>query len=281
MNVLYQIISILLPFEWLESTFMKNAFIAILLACPMFGMLGVVVVSNRMAFFSDAIGHSALTGVALGVLFHVNPLAAMTLFSAVLSFGIIAIKTQGEQSSDTVIGVVSSVAVALGIVLLTARGSFTRYQSYIVGDVLSIQPTDILRLAVSLFVMILVWSLLYNRMLLTNISRDVAASRGIHTFWVEQIFALVIAVLVTISIRWVGLLVINSLLVLPPASSRLVSRNSRQYAALSVLISLVSGVGGLAVSYYAGASSGAAIVLVNALLFAVCLVIKRVVMKKL
>lgn len=277
MNALYIVISVLLPFEWLEPTFMKNAFIAILLACPMFGMLGAVVVSNRMAFFSDAIGHSALTGVALGALFSADPLVAMTVFSAVLSIAIITIKTRGGQSSDTVISVASSVAVALGIVLLSAHSKFTNYQAYIVGDVLSIRPADIFRLAVSFFVMITVWSLLYNRMLLANISRDVAHSRGVHTFWVEQLFALVIAVLVTLSIRWTGLLVINSLLVLPAASSRLVSRNSRQYVGLAVLISTVSGIAGLAVSYYAGASSGAAIVLVNAVLFAVCLAIKRMI----
>lgn len=275
MRAIYNVISFLLPFQWLEPTFMKNALLAILIACPMFGALGVVVVSNRMAFFSDAIGHSALTGVALGALFSVDPLVAMTAFSAVLSLAIIAVKTRGGQSSDTVIGVFSSVAVALGIALLSARGQLARYQAYIVGDVLSIRPADILRLAAAFFVMIWVWLLFYNRILLINISRDVAHSRGVHTLFIEQLFSLVIAVLVTISIRWTGLLVINSLLVLPAASSRSVSRNSRQYMGFAVLISMVSGVSGLAVSYYAGASSGAAIVLVNAVLFGTCLALKK------
>lgn len=275
MNAIYKMIDALLPFEWLNPLFMKNAFIAILIACPMFGALGSVVVSNRMAFFSDAIGHSALTGVALGTLFSIDPLAAMTAFSALLSIAIIAVKRRGGEASDTVIGVFSSVAVALGIALLSARGSIARYQSYIVGDILSIRPADIVRLAIAACVMAVVWTFVYNKMLLTNVSRDVAHSRGVHTLFVEQLFSLVIAVLVTLSIRWTGLLVINSLLVLPAASARMVSRNSLQYMAFSVAISLVSGIAGLLLSYYAGASSGASIVLVNAALFAVCLVLRR------
>lgn len=275
MTAIYNALGALLPFEWLAPAFMKSALIALLIACPMFGALGAVVVSNRMAFFSDAIGHSALTGVALGALFSVDPLVSMTAFSALLSVSIIAVKRRGGEASDTVIGVFSSVSVALGIALLSAHGSVSRYQAYIVGDILSISSADIIRLAAAACAMAVLWTLLYNKMLLVNVSRDVAHSRGIRTFVIEQVFSLVIAILVTLSIRWTGLLVINSLLVLPAASARMVSRNSFQYMMFSIAISLVSGVAGLIISYYAGASSGAAIVLVNAVLFAACLVLHR------
>lgn len=275
MVMIYKALDALLPFEWLSPMFMKNAFIALIIACPMFGALGAVVVSNRMAFFSDAIGHSALTGAALGAILCFDPLAAMTAFSAVLSIGIIAVKARGGEESDTVIGVFSSVAVALGIALLSPRGSIARYQAYIVGDVLSIQSADIARLLAALCAMLAVWVLFYNKMLLVNISRDVAHSRGVHTLFVEQLFSLVIAVLVTLSIRWTGLLVINSLLVLPAASARMISRNSTQYVVFCFGISLLSGIIGLIASYYLGASSGASIVLVNAILFALCLALKN------
>ena len=274
MQLFYTIISTILPFSWLEPDFMKNAFLAVLLAAPLFGLLGSVVVSNQMAFFSDAIGHSALTGIAIGVLLGIkNPLIAMIGFSLVLGAAIITVKFKGKTSADTIIGVFSSTSVALGIVLLSATGNFAKYQWYLVGDILSITPAEILQLLVSLVVLAAVFALLYNKMLLTNMHSMFARSRGVKTFAIELTFALLTAAIVTISIRWTGLLVINSLLVLPAASSRLVSRSARRYILFSVCISLFSCVAGLALSWEIGSASGATIVIVNAAVFIVCLVI--------
>ncbi|MBR1713704.1 MAG: metal ABC transporter permease [Treponema sp.] len=274
MQLFYTIISTILPFSWLEPDFMKNAFLAVLLAAPLFGLLGSVVVSNQMAFFSDAIGHSALTGIAIGVLLGIkNPLIAMIGFSLVLGAAIITVKFKGKTSADTIIGVFSSTSVALGIVLLSATGNFAKYQRYLVGDILSITPAEILQLLVSLVVLAAVFALLYNKMLLTNMHSMFARSRGVKTFAIELTFALLTAAIVTISIRWTGLLVINSLLVLPAASSRLVSRSARRYILFSVCISLFSCVAGLALSWEIGSASGATIVIVNAAVFIVCLVI--------
>ncbi|WP_407400677.1 metal ABC transporter permease [Treponema sp.] len=273
MNMIYSFIDALLPFEWLSPMFMKNAFLAILIACPLFGMLGTSVVSNRMSFFSDAIGHSALTGIALGVIIGIRDVTvSMIAFSLLLSFAIISVKRKGKSSSDTIIGVFSSTAVALGIVLLSAGGNFAKYQKYLVGDILSIQPKEILLLIFAAIVLLVVWVIFYNRMLLVSMHAVFAKSRGIKTFLIEQIFALLTAVIVTVSIRWTGLLVINSLLVLPAAASRLVSRSTGRYTLLSVLISLISGILGLALSYQFNTASGASIVLVNAVLFMGCLI---------
>ncbi len=272
MNLIYSFIDASLPFEWLSPMFMKNAFLAILIACPLFGMLGTSVVSNRMSFFSDAIGHSALTGIALGVIIGIRDVTiSMIVFSLILGFAIISVKRKGKSSSDTIIGVFSSTAVALGIVLLSAGGNFAKYQKYLVGDILSIQPEEILLLICAAIVLLVVWFVFYNRMLLVSMHSVFAKSRGIKTFLIEQIFALLTAVIVTVSIRWTGLLVINSLLVLPAAASRLVSRSTGRYTLFSVIISLVSGILGLALSYQFNTASGASIVLVNAVLFMGCL----------
>lgn len=274
MNGIYRLIETILPFSWLEPAFMKNAFLAVLVASPLFGTLGTVVVSNKMSFFSDAIGHSALTGIAIGVLLGVKePTLAMVLFSLILGFAIISVKVKGKTSADTIIGVFSSTAVALGIVLLSSTGNFSKYQKYLVGDILSIQPGEILLLLGCGIVLLAIWIIFYNQMILTNLHSTFAKSRGIKTFFIEQMFALLTAAIVTISIRWTGLLVINSMLVLPAASSRMVSRSSRQYMSKAILISFVSGITGLALSYYAGSASGATIVLVNAVLFCICFAI--------
>lgn len=273
MEAIYSFIDVVFPFNWLSPDFMKNAFLAVLIASPLFGTLGSVVVSNQMAFFSDAIGHSALTGIALGVLLGIDePVVAMVLFSIILGFAIISVKAHGKSSADTIIGVFSSTSVALGIVLLSATGNFNKYSKYLVGDILSIRPSEILLLIVSAVVLCIMWILFYNKMLLTNLHRTFAKSRGIHVFLIEQLFALLTAIIVTISIRWTGLLVINSMLVLPAAAAKLVTHSSRTYILFSILISLVSSVTGLCLSWYTGAASGAVIVLVNAVLFIFCLI---------
>lgn len=271
MNVIYSIINTILPFTWLEPNFMKNAFLAVLIACPLFGILGTSVVSNKMSFFSDAIGHSALTGIALGVIFGIkNITISMLCFSWLLGFLIITVKIKGKSSADTIIGVFSSTAVALGIVLLSLGGNFKKYQKYLIGDILSIEPSEILMLLVCMIILLAIYIIFYNKMILTNIHTVFAKSRGIKTFLIEQIFALLTATIVTVSIRWTGLLVINSLLVLPAAASRMISKNSRQYVSRSVLISLASGILGLSLSFYLGSASGASIVLVNAIFFVLC-----------
>lgn len=275
MSVLYGIIQIVLPFEWLENTFMKNAFLALLVAAPLFGMLGNFIVSRGMAFYSDAIGHSALTGVALGIIFGFRDIAAaMVIFSALLGFAIIAVKSRGSAAHDTIIGVFSSIAMALGIVLLSAGGNFSKYQRYLVGDILSIQPNEIAFLFAVAIAITFVWIFFYNQLFLISLHEAIAKSRGIHVFAVEELFAVLTAIVVTLAIRWTGLLVINSLLVLPAASSRLISKNSRTYFLFSILFSLVSSIAGLAASFYLGSSAGAAIVLANAVFFFACLAVK-------
>lgn len=272
MSFWYAFIDTILPFGWLEPNFMKNAFLAVLVAAPLFGTLGSFVVSNKMSFFSDAIGHSALTGIAFGVLLGIKePMVAMVGFSLILGFAIITVKTKGKSSADTIIGVFSSTSVALGLVLLSATGNFARYQKYLIGDILSITPREIALLVAVAVVTAIVWILLYNKMLLTNLHRTLAKSRGIPVFATEQIFALLTALIVTTSIRWTGLLIINSLLVLPAAAARFVTRNTRSYLLVSIVISLVSSILGLALSYYIGAASGATIVLVNGAIFLICL----------
>lgn len=273
MSLWYSIIDTVLPFQWLEPNFMKNALLAMLVAAPLFGALGSFVVSNKMSFFSDAIGHSALTGIAFGVLLGIrDPLIAMVGFSLILGFAIITVKTRGKSSADTIIGVFSSTSVALGIVLLSSTGNFARYQKYLIGDILSITPQEILLLAVVAIGAAILWIAMYNKMLLANLHRTLAKSRGIRVFATEQLFALLTALIVTIAIRWTGLLIINALLVLPAAAARFVTRSSRGYLLVAILISLLSSVVGLAASYYLGAASGATIVLVNGAIFLICLV---------
>ena len=131
----YSLIDTILPFQWAQMNFMKNALIAVLLISPIFGMIGTMIVNNKMAFFSDALGHGAFTGVALGsVLGILNPVLAAVCFSILFSIIITLVKNKSKTSTDTIIGVFSSVAISAGLVLLSVGGkNINKYSSYLYG----------------------------------------------------------------------------------------------------------------------------------------------------
>ena len=242
---------------------------------PIFGLLGTMIVNNRMAFFSDSLGHSALTGIAIGVILGIqNPVWSMLFFSVLITIAILVVKEANTASTDTIIGVFSSTAMALGIVILSRNGGFTKYSVYLIGDLLSINPTDLLTLGIVFVVVIALWIVIFNRLLLASMNPSLARSRGINVRLYEYLFAMMMAVIVTISIQWVGILIISSLLILPAAASRNIANNMRQYHVYSVLIALISGVSGLILSYYWGTAAGATIVLVSSAFFAVTFIIK-------
>ena len=275
MDLIYTAMNVLLPFEWASHAFMKNAFLAILLVTPLFGLLSTMVVSNRMAFFSDSLGHGAFTGIAIGVLFgSVSPLMSLLAFSVVFALFITYIKSKSTASTDTIIGVFSSTAIALGLMIMSYGGGFNKFSSFLIGDVLSITDDDLQALAIVFVLVIIAWALLFNRLLVLSINSSFARSRGISTFWAEGLFAAILAVVVSISIQWVGILIINALLVLPAAAARNVTRNVKQYHVVSVLIALLSGFTGLILAYYFNMAAGATIVVLSAVIFFVTLILK-------
>lgn len=260
-----------LNISFLQMTFMKNALLAVLIMAPLFGLLSTMIVTGRMSFFSDALGHSGFTGIAVGVLCGaVQPIGwavgLAVLFALLFSF----VRSRSRQSVDTIIGVFSSTAVALGIFIATLGGSsFTKFNKYLIGDILSVTPGEIGRLALVLLGVLVLWVFASNRLFLTAVHPQLASSRGIPTQKTQTLFTVCIAVVVTLAMSWVGLMVINSLLVLPAAASRNIARNLRQYHAFSVLGALVCSVSGLVTAYYLGCSAGATIALYLALYFTV------------
>lgn len=267
-----------LPFQIFHWDFMKNALLAILLMAPLFGLMSTMIVTGRMSFFSDALGHSAFTGIAIGCICGVAaPTWVAVVFSVAFALLFSFVRSRSNHAADTLIGVFSSTAVALGIFIATLGGSsFTKYNRYLIGDVLSVTPSQIGTLALVLLAVIVFWICFGNRLTLVSIHPQLASSRGIRVWHMQAIFTVAIAVVVTLALSWVGLLILNSLLVLPGAAARNISRNMRQYHSFSVLIALFSGIGGLLVSYWFGTSTGASISLILALCFTVSFCLRKV-----
>ena len=277
MDTIYGILDALLPLDAFRYAFMKNAFLAILLLTPLLGLLGTMAVNHQMAFFSDALGHSALTGIGLGIILGFrNDLAAMLIFGIIWAVLICLIKQSGSASTDTVISVFSSTSVAAGLLILARGGKFAKYSALLIGDILAVTPEDLLWLLLALIGTLILWALLYNSLLLTSVDSFLARSRGIRTRLVECAFVVMVAVAVMLSIRWVGVMLINALLILPAAAGRNIARSSRQHAVWSVVLALFCGIAGLTLSYYLDTSAGASIVLVSALCYAVSLAVRSV-----
>ena len=268
MELIYNVLDTLLPFAWMEYTFMKNALLAILLMTPLFGLLSTMVVSSRMAFFSDSLGHGAFTGIAIGALVGAfAPLTSLIIFSVLFALLITWIKHRTAASADTVIGVFSSTAIAVGLMIMSHGGGFSKFSPLLIGDILSITPVDLGGLLAVDMLVLLGWVLLFNRLLLLSVNASLARSRGISVTAVESMFAALLAVVVAVSIQWVGILIINALLVLPGAAARNLARSVKEYHLFSVMIALLSGMIGLFSAYYLGIAAGAAIVASAAVIF--------------
>ena len=267
----------LLPFEMLHWDFMKNALLAVLLLAPLLGLVSTMIVTGRMSFFSDALGHSAFTGIAIGAICGAaSPTWVAVIFAVAFALLFSFVRSRSNHAADTLIGVFSSTAVALGIFIATLDGgSFTKYNTYLIGDILSVTPGEIGMLALVLLGVVIFWVLFSNKLTLSSIHPQLASSRGIRVELAQTVFTAAVAVIVTLAISWVGLLILNSLLVLPAASARNVSRNLKQYHLFSVLFALAAGIGGLCVSYAWGSSAGASISLLLALIFAVTFCLRK------
>ena len=267
MELIYELLE-KIPFSFLQYDFMKNALLAVLFLAPLFALLGTMAVNNNMAFFSDALGHSALTGIGIGTVLGLRePLLCMIAFGIFLSIAITKVKCADRLSSDSIISVFSSTAMALGIVILSQQGGFAKYSYYLIGDILTITQKDLYLIIVTLIVCYIVWILLYNDLLLVSINRSFAVSRGINAVFTENVFVILVAITVMISIKWLGILTINSLLILPAAAARNISRNAKSYHIITMFIAWIACLGGLLFSYEWGTSAGASIVLVAAVIF--------------
>jgi zinc transport system permease protein len=264
-----------LPFSWVEFDFMKNALLAVLLVSGLFAHLGTMIVNRQMAFFSEAIGHAALTGIAIGVVLGCSdPLWVMLVFAVIIAFGISWLRRMSQASVDTIIGLFMAFTVALGVMLLSRGGEFNKYSRYLIGNILSITPTEIARLLIIISITIIFWTLFYNKLFLASLNASLAKSRVINVWLMESLFSALVAVVVTISIQWVGLLVINSFLILPASTARNIARNTFEYTWIAMAVSVLSGIMGLLASYYWGTATGATIVIFALGFFLLSLVMK-------
>lgn len=268
----YDLLNRVLPFSFLHHGFMKNAFLVVIFITPALALLGTMIVNGKMAFFAESLGHSAFTGIAIGSLAGIYSKDLVSIiFAALFSFAVIYIKKKGWHSNDTIISVFSSGIVSLGIVIISLVEGTSKYASYFVGDLLSVKNDEVILIFYIFILVVLFFTLIFKKILVSNIDASLARSRGINTFLYEYLFTAFVAIVVTLTIKFVGLLIINALLVMPAASAKNICRNIESYVIVTVFISFIAGIIGLICSYYYNTAAGATIVLVNIIIFMITL----------
>ncbi len=254
--------------SWLDYSFMRNALIAVLIITPLFGLMGTMIVNKKMAFFSDALGHSALTGIAVGIVFGVQDTTiSMIVFAIIFALLLNRIGSRSTASTDTIISVFSSCSVAVGLAILSKGGNFSKYSSLLVGDILSISQKELIYLVVIFIATIIFWIFGFNKLNAICVHRTLAKSKRVPVTLMDNLFAVFVALIVMLSIKWVGILIINALLILPAASSRNIAVNMREYHLYSVIFSVFSGLAGLFISYYTNVATGPMIVIIASVIF--------------
>ena len=257
------------PLDWLEHGFMVRALAAMMLLAPTCAAMGVHVVNFRMSFFSDAISHSAFTGIALGLVLSIDPRIAMILFGLLVGLGITHIRRGSDLSSDAVIGVFFSSSVALGIAIISAKKGLTRsLESFLYGDILAVTNWEFVLAGVLFAVVMIFMYLSYNRLIMISISPVISKTRGINVKVYEYAFALLLALVITASIRAGGILLVTALLIVPAVAGRNFARNAAGMFWYSIMVALLSSFSGIVGSYYLNTSTGATVILFAAGFFA-------------
>ncbi len=267
----------MLPFEWAQFQFMFLATLAILMIAPLLALVGTLASDHHMTFFSDSIGHASITGLAAGILLGLSaPLWTIVAYGQIIALLLFVIKKYSNVKVDALIGIVANFSVALGIVLLSYSSSLNKLSGLLLGSLLTINEADIKLLALFVFLFLPVFLYFYKSFQIVNLSRSLAKSRGLNADLLEYMIFALIALIVSMSIQWIGVLVLNAMLIFPAAIAKSFCHGMRRYVIYSVIIGLFTSLAGLIISYYVGSSSGATIVLLQVICFMLSLLYRKI-----
>lgn len=278
LDPILRLLSYALPFECMQPTFMQRALAALLLLAPMAAAMGVQVVTFRMAFFSDAISHSAFAGVAIGLLAALDPRWTMPAFGIMIALGIIAVQRRSNLTTDAVIGVFLSGVVAFGLAIVSRDANVSRdVQRFVYGDILTITDAEVWMLLGLFIVLTAFQAVAYNRLMLVGINPVLAEVHGIRVALLQYAFATMVALVVAFAVWAVGVLLVTAMLVVPASAARNLARSAGGMFWWAVAISGTSACLGLILSAqeWAGTATGATVILVACAWFAVSVVVAR------
>ena len=266
-------------YELFEYPFLVRGFLCVLLLAPLLGGISHLVIARRMAFFGAALGQAAITGVCVGLLIGepLNaPYGGMFGFCLLSALAMVYAKRRSKLPADTLIGVFLALTLGLGLCLLVAvtrQFNVHQVEAVLFGSLLTVTNTDLVLLMIAGIGVAGLLSRYYNDLLLDSLSPPLATARGINSAFLEYGFAIVLTIAILVSLKMIGALLVEALVVVPAAAARNVARGTRGYLAWSIGIALIAGAGGLIISTRLLVPTGGAVVLAASLIFFVTLAV--------
>ena len=265
--------------DLLNDSFVLYALAAGIALALVVGPLGSVVVWRRMAYFGDTLAHAALLGVALAVAADQLPMAGVTIIGVLIAVVLFWLEKQRELSTDTLLGILSHSALALGLIVLSviqSQGFNINLMSYLFGDLLAVDQSDLVLMYGSVAIILLVFSRILSPLISMSVNEELARVDGVAVEKIRFIFMILLALVIAIALKVVGILLITALLIIPAATARLFSKSPKQMVLMSVLMAIVAVVLGLYSSLNWDFPTGPAIVVSSSLLFFLSRIFSRV-----
>jgi zinc transport system permease protein len=255
--------------------FLLRALAAGVLLALVAGPLGCFIVWRRMAYFGDTLSHSALLGIALGLLFDLNMQLTVVIACCLIALLLVTMETRQSLATDTLLGILAHSALAVGLVLLSFTPVQIDLQAYLFGDLLTVTAKELLWLLLGsgAALAVLLWR--WNALLSFTLQPELAQVEGLNVAQLRVLLMLVIAIVVAVAMKIVGVLLITSLLIIPAATARLFATSPEQMALGASANGCLAVVGGLAVSWWWDTPPGPSIVVIAALVFLVSVTVKR------
>jgi len=256
--------------------FLLRALLAGLAVVTIAGPLGVFIIWRRMAYFGDTLSHSAILGVALGFLLSININIGILVSTLLVAVLLILSQRQKQLGSDTLLGIMAHSALSLGLILISfVKGVRIDIDSWLFGDILTVNWNDLTFIAIGVVVVLTLLIFIWRPLLSLTVHEELARVEGVNVSLISTIYTLLIAILVAISMKIVGALLITSLLIIPAATARLFSRSPEAMAVFSIIVGIFAVVLGLAASYLWDTPAGPSIVASASILFLCSQIFKR------
>lgn len=240
------------------------------------GPLGSFVVWRKMSYFGDTLSHAALLGIAFGFLLNVNPFYAVIFITIILAIALVYLESQQKLAIDTLLGILAHSSLSLGVVVISLmRNIRVDLMGYLFGDLLSITYSDVYFIMGGIVIVGAILFFNWNRFLYVTVSEELAFSNGINIVKNKLLLTLILALTIGLSMKFVGALIITSLLIIPAATARFYAKTPEQMALFAIVIGWLSVIGGLMLSAYYDTPTGPSVVIVNASLFVMSLMITK------
>jgi len=249
------------------ADFIFRALLAGLLVALIAGPLGCFVVWRRMSYFGDTLAHSALFGLALGLLLDISLELAVIVACLVLAVILVLLENRRELSTDTILGILAHSSLALGLVIMSFTDNQLNLMAYLFGDLLTVSNRDLIWIGAVVFVVLGILYKNWSNLLTITLHEELARVEGLNVIRVRLLLMLLIALIVAVSMKVIGILLITSLLIIPPACARIYSRTPESMAAIASIIGCMSVCGGLTASWFWDTPTGPSIVVTASLLF--------------